>query len=153
SLLRRPVSGERKNVFRAFAKGPELRIREQAVEAIAAHPELGDMTANILAEALTAKNAGLVATAAETLHMHPERALVLAESEKRAALDPRAPPPTDHPVQELSKEVARALGTALGQTWPEDRYELRIALIEAAASVHHPQAKAAALAGCKEANS
>jgi cyclophilin family peptidyl-prolyl cis-trans isomerase len=152
SLLRRPLIGERKTAFRAFARSEHLRIREMAVEAIGQHHELGEAAASILAEALTSKKAGLVATAADVIDQHPDRAMVLAESERRAALDPRAPPPSTDPAQELSREVSRALASALAEKWPEDRFETRIALIEAAASVRHPQAKAVANAACNDAN-
>jgi cyclophilin family peptidyl-prolyl cis-trans isomerase len=152
SLLRRPLTGERKAAFRAFAKSEHLRIREMAVEAIGQHHELGDAAASILADALVSKKAGLVATAADVIDQHPDRAMVLAESERRAALDPRAPPPSTDPAQELSREVSRALASALAEKWPEDRFETRIALIEAAASVRHPQAKAVANAACNDAN-
>jgi len=152
SLLRRPLIGERRAVFRAFARSEHLRIREASVEAIAQHPELGDAAAPILAEALASRKGGLVATAAEVLDGHPDRALVLASSEKRAALDPRAPPPTADPAQELSKDVAKALDSALAERWPEDRFETRIGLLEAAAAVRHPQAKAAATAACTDPN-
>lgn len=152
SLLRRPLTGTRKAAFKVFAESEHLRIREQAVEAIGQHPELGDGAATVLASALSAKHAGLVAVAADVIDQHPDRAMVLAASEKRAALDPHAPPPTAHPAQELSHEVAKALTAALAAGWPEDRFETRIALIEAAASVRHPKAKAAALVACNDAN-
>lgn len=152
SLLRRPLTGERKAAFRAFARSEHLRIREQAVEAIAQHHELGDVAAAVLADALASKKAGLVATAADVLDQHPDRAMVLAESERRAALDPRAPPPSTDPALELSRDVSRALAAALAEKWPEDRFETRIALIEAAASVRHPQAKAAASVACNDPN-
>lgn len=152
SLLRRPLTGERRAAFRAFTRSEHLRVREAAVEAVAQHPELGDLAAEILAEALASKKAGLVATAAEVLHMHPERAMVLAASEKRAALDPRAPPPTGDPAQELSPAVGKALGAAVLEKWPEDRVETRIALVEAAASVRHRRARELATAGCNDAN-
>ncbi|MEA2748384.1 MAG: hypothetical protein QOI41_2527 [Myxococcales bacterium] len=152
SLVRRPLTGERKAAFRAFAKSDNLRIREQAVEAIGQHHELGDAAAAILADALSSKKAGLVATAADVVDQHPDRAMVLAESERRAALDPRAPPPSTDPALELSRDVSRALSAALAEKWPEDRFETRIALIEAAASVRHPQAKAAASVACNDPN-
>ena len=78
--------------------------------------------------------------------------MVLAASEKRAALDPRAPPPTSEPAQELSPAVGKALGAAVLEKWPEDRFETRIALVEAAASVRHRRAKELATAGCNDAN-
>lgn len=153
SLLRRPVTGERRNVLRTYAKSDHLRVREQAIEAIGDHPELGDTASLILAEALGSKKAGLVATAAETIATHPERVMVLAESEKRAALDPKSPPPTSNPQMEVSATVKKALAAALAEKWPEDRFETRIALVEAAAAVRHPEAKAAATAACNDANS
>jgi cyclophilin family peptidyl-prolyl cis-trans isomerase len=152
SLLRRALVGERKAAFRAFARSEHLRIREMAVEALGQHRELGEAAVSILVDALVSKKAGLVATAAAVLDQHPERAMVLAESEKRAALDPRAPAPTADPAQELSREISNALTTALAEKWPEDRFETRIALIEAAASLRHPQAKAVASAACNDAN-
>jgi cyclophilin family peptidyl-prolyl cis-trans isomerase len=152
SLARRPLTGERRAVFRTFAKSEHLRIREMAVETIGQHPELGDTAAAILAEALASKNAGLVATAADVVDQHPDRAMVLAASEKRAALDPHSPPPTSDPAQELSRDVAKALGAALDEKWPEDRFETRIALIEAAVSVRHPRAKEVATAACNDPN-
>lgn len=152
SLLRRPVTGERRNVFRTYAKSDHLRIREQAIEAIGDHPELGDTAALVLADALASKKAGLVATAAETIATHPERVMVLAESEKRAALDPKSPPPTANPQMEVSAAVRKALAGALAEKWPEDRFETRIALVEAAAAVRHPEAKAVATTACNDAN-
>lgn len=152
SLVRRPLTRDRLAAFRAFAKSEHLRVREDAVEALGSHPEVGEAGAAILADALASKRAGLVATAAEMLHAHPERALVLAESEKRAALDPRSPPPTANPAQEIAAPVAKALAAALAEKWPEDRFETKIALVEAAASLRHPQAKASATALCNDAN-
>ena len=152
SLLRRPLTGERKVAFRAFAKSEHLRIREMAVEAVGQHRELGDVAASVLADALLSKKAGLVATAADVLDQHPERAMVLAESEKRAALDPRAPPPSTDPATELSRDLSKALASALAEKWPDDRFETRIALIQAAAAVRHPQAKAVATTACNDAN-
>ncbi|MDF2695808.1 MAG: Peptidyl-prolyl cis-trans isomerase [Labilithrix sp.] len=152
SLLRRPLTRDRLTAFRAFAKSEHLRVREEAVEALASHAEVGEAGAAILADALLSKHAGLVATAAETLHAHPERAMVLAESEKRAALDPKSPPPTATPAQEVAPAVAKALAAAMAEKWPEDRFETRIALFEAAASVRHPQAKEIASLACNDAN-
>jgi len=150
SLLRRPLVGDRAKAFRALARSEHLRIREAAVEAIAQHPELGDVAASVLAEGLSSGKAGLVAASAEVVVMHPERVMVLAESEKKAALDARAPPPTASPAQETSREVARALNDALDVAWPPDRFETRIALLEAAAAVHLPRAKAVLGAACTD---
>ena len=153
ALLRRPVIGnDRKNAFRTFAKSEHLRVREQAIEAIGNHPELGDIAVPILVDALKAKQGGLVATAAEMLNQHPERALVLAESEKKAALDPKAPPPTANPAQEVASPIKQALIAALNAKRPDSQFETRIALIEAAAALQIPQAKQIATLGCKDSN-
>jgi cyclophilin family peptidyl-prolyl cis-trans isomerase/HEAT repeat protein len=152
ALLRRPLTRDRLTAFRALARSEHLRVREAAVAALASHPEVGEASAAILADALASKHPGLVATAAEAIHAHPERAMVLAESEKRAALDPRAPPPTANPARDLSPAVAKALTAALATAWPIDRFETRIALFEAAASVHHPGAVGAANTACGDPN-
>lgn len=152
SLLRRPIARERRAAFRAFARSEHLRVREQAISAIVDHPELGDAAAPLLAEALRSEHAGLVATAADVLHVHPQLALVLARSEIRAALDPKAPPPSAQPRQEISSDVESALSTALSHAWPEDRFETRIALIEAAAALHHARAKDLATSACSDPN-
>lgn len=151
ALLRRPLVKERLAAFKALAKSDHLRIREEAVEALGSHGEVGDTAALVLADALASTHAGLVATAAETLNAHPERGLVLAESEKRAALDPRSPPPTANPAQEVAPAVAKALAEALGK-WPEDRFETRVALLEAAASLRIPAATEAATKACTDPN-
>ncbi|MCL2725993.1 MAG: peptidylprolyl isomerase [Polyangiaceae bacterium] len=148
ALVRNPLTRERKSAFVALSKSTHLRVREAAVEAIADHLELGETGAAILANALGSNKAGLVAMAAEVLDTHPDRAFVLAESEKRAALDPRALPPTANPKEELSPLVDKALAAALAAHWPEDRFETRIGLIEAAASVRHASAKDAAIRAC-----
>lgn len=152
SLLRRPLTRARLNSFRSFAKSEHLRIREEAVEGLGSHGEIGEAGASIIADALASEHAGLVATAAEVLNAHPDRAMVLAEKEKRAALDPNAPPPTAHPAREIAPAVAKALSAALLVKWPEDRFETRIALLEAAASVRLPQAEDVATLACTDDN-
>lgn len=152
ALLRRPLTAERKAALRAFAKSDHLRIRELAIEAIGAHAELGDAAVPILVDALQSKHGGLVATAAELLHAHPERALVLAESERKAALDPRAPPPSTNPAQEIAEPIKKALIAAIDAKRADSQFETRIALLEAAAAVHLPQAKQVAQLGCNDAN-
>jgi cyclophilin family peptidyl-prolyl cis-trans isomerase len=150
SLLRRTIASDRRAAFRALTRSKHLRVREAAVSAISQHPELGDAAAPILFEALSSKQAGLVAVAAEVLHRHPDRAMILATKEKRAALDPQAPPPTVSPEQELSPAVQKALTAALAEPWPEDRIETRAALVDAAASVRLPQAAKVAAAACSD---
>jgi len=152
ALLRRPVGGERLKALRTLAASPRVKVREAALEAVALHPELGEHARAMLVAGLAAPEPGVVATAAETIVQHPERVLTLAASERRAALDPRAPPPTSHPAMDLPHDVAAALTQALAHAWAEDLVETRTALLDAAVAVSLPQAKDAATRACADAN-
>ena len=152
SLLRRPLVGDRRAAWRALTKSEHVRVREAALEAIADHPELGDTARAALAEALSARKGGLVATAAELVHDHPDRVLVLSEKEKRAALDPSAPPPTANPLRTLDPAIAAALTGALARGWPEDLVETRADLIDAAVAVSLDGARAAVMTACRDRN-
>lgn len=153
SMLESPITGAaKKEAFARLARSPFLRVREQAIEGIGAHGELGDLGRTLIVEGLSSDKPGLVATTAELVSTHPERLLVLAESEKRAALDPRAPPPTANPALEVDASIARALTAAMKKPWKEDLVETRLALLDAAAAVHLPSATAAAEAACKDTN-
>ncbi len=152
ALVRRPLAGERATLWKAFARSEHVRIREAALEAWDGHPELGDGARAAIAEALSSEKAGLVATAAEAIHAHPDRVQVLAEKEKRAALDPRAPPPTANPATELDRGIEKALRAALARQWAPDLFETRMALVDAAVAVNLPGAAAFADAECKDPN-
>lgn len=152
ALLRRPLLGPRKAAFLELARGPHLRIRELAVEGLAGHAELGDAAREVIAQALASDKGGLVATAAEAAGTHPERLLVLSAREKRAALDPKAPPPGATPDKELDPAVAKALEGALARPWPDDRYETKLALLDAAVALGLPSAKKTAIEACADAN-
>jgi cyclophilin family peptidyl-prolyl cis-trans isomerase/HEAT repeat protein len=152
ALLRRPLVGDRRKVFRALAESPHVRVREAALEAIGQHPELEDTGRALLVQALSAEQPGVVATAAEAIVQHPERVLVLAASERRAALDPRAPPPTSHPAMDLPADVGAALVHAIGRAWHDDAVETRTLLLDAAVAVNLPEARAAATHACADAN-
>ena len=149
SLLRRPLVADRRVAWRALTKSSHVKVREAALEAIAQHPELAEAARAALADALSSKHAGLVAAAAELLNAHPERAMTLADSEKK--LDPKKPL-NPNPAQEVAAPVGKALAAALATPWPEDRFETRIALFEAAASVRINGAKEAATTACTDPN-
>jgi len=152
ALLRRPLLGPKKAAFVELCRSPHLRVRELAVEGLAGHPELGDTARDVIAEALASDKGGLVATAAEAAGAHPERLLVLSAREKRAALDPRAPPPSASPEKELDPKVGKALEAALARPWPDDRYETKLALLDAAVALGLGSAKKAAADACTDAN-
>ncbi len=152
ALVRRPLIGERRAAWKVLARTKNLRVREDAVDAFSLHGELGDVGRAALAEALASKMAGLVATAAAVVQAHPDRVMTLAESEKRAALDPRAPPPTANPARDVDPAIARALKDALAFKWPEDLVETRANLLDAAVAVRIPGAREAAALACKDVN-
>jgi cyclophilin family peptidyl-prolyl cis-trans isomerase len=152
SLLRRPLVGDRKTAWRTLTRSNHVKVREAALEAIAQHPELAEAARGALAEALAAKKGGIVATAAEIIHAHPDRVLVLSEREKRAALDPAAPPPTANPARSIDPAIASALGAALARAWPEDLVETRTALLDAAVAVSLDGARASVMVACRDRN-
>ena len=152
AVVQRPIVLDRRKAFRTLAASPHVSVREAALEAIAQHPELEDLGRTVLVQALGAPEAGVVASAAEAIAQHPERALTLARSERLAALDPRAPPPSTHPAIELPADVATALTRALGRSWREDAVETRTSLLDAAVAVNLPEAHGAAARACADPN-
>src|SRR5262249_47740943 len=87
-LQRRELKGERRTAWLDLAKSKHVRVQEAALEAIGAHAELGAAARDAIVLALSSGKPGLVATAAEQIHAHPDRVFALAQSEIRAALDP-----------------------------------------------------------------
>ena len=152
ALLRKPLVGERRKVFRALSVSAHVRVREAALEAIGQHPELEETGRALLVQGLAAEHPGVVATAALGIVQHPERVLVLAASERRAGLDPRAPPPSTHPAMELTADVRAALTRALERTWHEDAAETRTSLLDAAVAVSLPEGRALAPRACEDTN-
>jgi cyclophilin family peptidyl-prolyl cis-trans isomerase len=150
ALDRGALTRSRRTAWLELVHSGHLRVREAAIEAASHHPELGEATLPVLAEALSAQEPGLVATAATALHSHPERAYVLAASERRAALDPRAPPPSATPAREVDPRIAKALRAALARPWAPDLVETRTALVDAALAVALPEARPFALAACHD---
>lgn len=153
SLLRRPLGLDRRKAWLELAKSDHLKIREDAISAIGRHRELGDVGLAVLAAALgDTPHPGVVATAAEVLSTHPDRAMTLSAKERKNALDPHAPPPTGTPDQEVAPVIAKALSGALAFKWSDDAIETRTGLLDAAAAVHLPSAKEAAKAACSDSN-
>jgi cyclophilin family peptidyl-prolyl cis-trans isomerase len=152
ALDRRAWTRARRAAWLELVRSSHVRVREAAIEATSHHPELGDAALPVLADALSAKEPGVVATAAEAIHAHPERAYVLAASERRAALDPRSPPPSAHPSRDLDPRIAAALRAALARPLPADLIETRTALLDASLAVSLPEGRDYAKAACKDVN-
>jgi cyclophilin family peptidyl-prolyl cis-trans isomerase len=153
-LLRRPLLGDHRKAWMNFARSDHARIREEALEAIADHPEIGDGVRSVIADALAAKNAGVVTTAADLIKGHPDRVLAISAKARTDSLDPNSPPPKigTAPARELDPDVAKSLSRALGRAWPEDLIETKIALIDAAVAVDLQGAREAATNACRDAN-
>jgi cyclophilin family peptidyl-prolyl cis-trans isomerase len=152
SLDRGELARSRRAPWLELTRSKHVRVREAAVDLIARHPELGPAALPVLAEALASPQAGVVATAADVVHAHPDRVYVLAASERRAALDPRAPPPTASPARALDAGVAKALREALAHPWKEDLVETRVALIDASLALGLEEARPYAVAACHDPN-
>jgi cyclophilin family peptidyl-prolyl cis-trans isomerase/uncharacterized SAM-binding protein YcdF (DUF218 family) len=152
ALERGELVKSRRTAWLDLAHSKHLRVREAAIDAIARHPELGDAALGVLAGALSAGEAGVVATAADVVHAHPDRVYILAASERRAALDPRSPPPTANPARELDPQIAKALRAALAHPWSEDLVETRVALVDAALAVGLEEGRTSAQAACRDPN-
>jgi len=152
SLDRGELTPARRTAWLVLTQSQHVRVREAAIEAIARHPELGIAASTVLAEALGSSQPGVVATAADLVHAHPDRVYVLAAGERRAALDPRAPPPTPDPARELDARVAQAMRAALTRPWSEDLVETRAALVDASLALNLEESRPYAQAACRDVN-
>jgi len=142
----------RRAAWLELTRSAHLRVREAAIEMIERHPEAGDAALPVIADALASGQAGMVATAADVVHAHPDRMYSLAASERRAALDPAAPPPTANPLKEVNVWVAKGLRDAMAHPWSEDLVETRVAVLDAALALGLDEAKPYGQAACRDAN-
>ena len=150
ALDRGPLTRSRRAPWLELTRSSHVQVQEAAIDAIARHPELGDAALAVLARALGSARAGVVATAADVVHAHPDRCFVLAASERRAALDPRSPPPGAHPAREIDPGILRAMRAALSHPWTPDLTETRVALLDAALALQLDEGQAYAQAACHD---
>jgi cyclophilin family peptidyl-prolyl cis-trans isomerase len=144
ALVRRPLLGPRLASWRQLLESAHVRVREAALSAIETHPELKEIARAEIAKALTAKPIGVAATAAEIVFHHPERMQVISARERRAALDPKAPPPSDKPETDLDPQVGKALLAALKRDDGAQGLELRASLLDAVGALRFLPGKATA---------
>jgi cyclophilin family peptidyl-prolyl cis-trans isomerase len=152
SLDRGALVRGRRAAWAELARSARPRVREAALEVIGRHPELAEAGRAALAEALASDTPGVVAVAAGVVQAHPERVFVLAESERKAALDPRAPAPSTNPARELDDAVAKGLRLAIAHPWASDLVETRVALLDAAFAAGLPEGGPLAQAACRDPN-
>jgi cyclophilin family peptidyl-prolyl cis-trans isomerase len=152
SLDRGPFTKARRVPWESLARSPHPRVREAALELFGRHPELGDAGRTAIADALGSDAPGVVAVASNVVQAHPDRIFVLAESERKAALDPSAPPPSANPAREIDPAVATALRAALARPWPQDVVETRVALVDAVLATGLTEGPDRARTACKDPN-
>lgn len=154
ALLKKPLLRERRAAWLELVKSPNVRVREEALQAFEQHGELSEAGRDALIVALQSRQAGLTAIAAEVIFKRPERAFSVSSRERKAALDPHAPPPApfESPDKEIDPRIATALTEALSFAWPEDAVETRTLLLDAASAVHLKGAALFAKKSCVDAN-
>jgi cyclophilin family peptidyl-prolyl cis-trans isomerase len=138
-LGRGSLAGARGARFRELAQSSDRVVREAALELLMAHDELPEI-AELLANGLSAKEAGVRATAAKVLSRYPARAQLPSESVKQPAapaIDPR---------------VVQALTSQLGDVATSNNIELSSLLLDAAVALELLGAKPALERACASAN-
>lgn len=139
-LGRGPLDKERGPRFQELARSRDRVVREAALELLMAHDEVQDIPA-ILAEALSAKEVGVRATAAKVLARYPSRAQTVTknndESAQAAPTDPR---------------VVQALTGQLSEVGKTNNIELATLLLDAAAALELLGAKPALERACTSSN-
>jgi cyclophilin family peptidyl-prolyl cis-trans isomerase len=118
-------------------------VREAALELLMAHDEVPNI-AELLANALSAKTAGVRTTAAKVLARYPARAQAATETQAAAAPS-AATPPTD-------ARVVQALTTQLSEVGSSTNIELSSWLLDAAAALELLGAKPALERACASTN-
>lgn len=154
ALVRRPLVENRRRAWIGFSNSDDVRIREDALESIADHAELGEAARAALAAALSSKKPGVVTTAADLIKQHPDRVLVISAKAIAATLDPSSPPPKvgSAPARSVDPEISRAISDAIAEPWAADLIETRIALIDAAVAIDLKGAREAAQRACQDPN-
>lgn len=118
------ITGARLAAWRTFARGGDLRAREAALELLETHDEIE--AADVLAEALAAKEQGLIATAATVIAKQPQRA---------SAPEPRVKKPRKRRrSKDLKEEPPKSVGESFGAPAPAIVKALLVALERAASS-------------------
>jgi cyclophilin family peptidyl-prolyl cis-trans isomerase/HEAT repeat protein len=123
-LGRRRLEGRRLARFRQLFDSKHARVREAAIELLAEHPEIANAAA-LIGQALSAPESGVVATAAQLLAGHPDRA---------------------------GAETGSKLKEAIERSWAPDDIETVGSLLDAAGAIHFEAAQAKLESYCKSVN-
>ena len=142
-LARSPLAKERGARFQELARAEDPVVREAALELLMAHDEAPNM-AELLANALGAKAAGVRATAAKVLARYPARAQGATPTQDAEATPPATPAADPRVVQALTRQLSE-VGTS-------SNIELAAGLLDAAAALELLGAKPALERACASPN-
>jgi cyclophilin family peptidyl-prolyl cis-trans isomerase/HEAT repeat protein len=126
-LDRGQLRGAAFKVWRSLlASAQPARVREAALDMIAAHREIDDV-GSLVAQALRAEQSGVVATAANLIAGHPERFFEPSSPRNKS----EAKRETEGAPQVAAASVVKALAAARARAWPDDAVETVGALARA----------------------
>ena len=137
---RNKLRGARKTAFLARAAASDGLLREAAIEQLAQHNEL-DEAYQVLAEALSARSLGVVASAAHVLASYPERAARGADAGGDA-----------HSAPNPDASVVKALTQAYADARTRNSVEIQSLLLDAIGALQILTLKDAANGACTSDN-
>jgi hypothetical protein len=149
-LGRAEITGPRLSAYRVVLKSGDVRAREAAIELLDAHDEI-EGSAAILADALGAKESGVVGTAAEVISKQPLRAGAEATPPRKGKRKKKKDKEKEAPPADEAKSVepfapapalVKALIAALARPETGDDPELASTLLDAAGALALKDAKA-----------
>ncbi len=139
-LGRNKLRGARKTAYLAHASASDGLVREAAIELLTQHNEL-DEAYQVLAEALSAKSLGVVASAAHVLASYPERATRGADTGGDA-----------HSAPNPDVSVVKALTQAYADARARNSVEIQSLLLDAIGALQILTLKDAANGACASDN-
>ncbi len=136
------ITGPRLEAWKAYAQGGDIRARQAALAQLKEHFEIRE-SADVLAKALAAEQAGVVATAAEVITAVPIRAVKRDAQPKKDDGDKSAPPPAM-----LHEALVAALLARLDATGATEDIEALSAVIDAVGTLGLADAKEKLVTHC-----
>jgi cyclophilin family peptidyl-prolyl cis-trans isomerase len=139
-LGREQLKGSRKQAYLQRVSAKDDALREAALELLGEHAELGEAY-RVLAEALSAKSLGVVASAAHVLARYPERASRVADSNSDAHSAPNPDP-----------SLVQALAPAYAAARAQNSIEVQSLLLDAIGALQILSSKDSVNAACSSDN-
>jgi cyclophilin family peptidyl-prolyl cis-trans isomerase len=146
------LEGDRREAWIGLTRAPEpARVRETAISLIGRHPETWDAAPTLLSEALAASEPGIVQSAAEVIHSHPERAWLSPAPDRRRTRRQRHSAVVA-PAKTTPSPLPAALRAALERPWADDLVDPPATLIDVAMTLGLDDARTLAKAACGSPN-